>query len=193
LFHYEVRLSGEGGQGLITAGIILAEAAILDGYNVVQSQSYGPESRGGASRAEVIIGDGPIDYPKVRQADLLLAMAQPAWDKYGAQVKEDAIIIVDSGLVKVGTVPGAVQKGRLVALPITALTREKIGRDLATNIVALGLVVGLSGFLREESVRRAVLRRVPRGTEEMNRRALELGLNLAEENRAHLADQRQLA
>ncbi|BCV25581.1 2-oxoacid:acceptor oxidoreductase family protein [Gelria sp. Kuro-4] len=174
MFHYEVRLSGEGGQGLITAGIILAEAAIRDGYNVVQSQSYGPESRGGASRAEVIIADGPIGYPKVRRADLLLAMAQQAWEKYGPQVKPDGRIIVDSDLVQ-ATAPGCA----LFAFPVTRVARETVGREIVANIVALGLVTGVGQVVSEEAIRKAVLRRVPKGTEELNMQALEAGLALA--------------
>ena len=99
-FHYEIRLSGAGGQGLILVGKILAEAAaIYDDKNATQSQSYGPEARGGASRSEVIISDSDIDYPKATQIDLLLAMTQEAVDKYAQDVKKDGIILVDSGFV----------------------------------------------------------------------------------------------
>ena len=81
----QIVLTGTGGQGLILAGIILAEAAVLDGKQAIQTQSYGPEARGGASRAEVIISDEAIDYPKVQKADTLLAMSQEAFDKYGSR------------------------------------------------------------------------------------------------------------
>ncbi len=103
---FEVRLAGEGGQGMILAGVILAEAAaVYDGLNAVQTQSYGPEARGGASRSEVIIARGEIDYPKVMAADLLLCMSQEACDKFYTQVKDDGCIIVDSTHVRPRTNP----------------------------------------------------------------------------------------
>src|ERR1035437_4658030 len=98
---YELRFSGAGGQGLITAGIIMAKAAsIYEGKQAVQSQSYGPEARGGASKAEGIISDEAIDYPKVTQCDELLAMTQVACDKYSHDLKEGGVLLVDSDLVK---------------------------------------------------------------------------------------------
>src|SRR4030065_737676 len=100
----EIRLAGEGGQGLILAGVILAEAAaIYDGKQVIQTQSYGPEARGGASKAEVVIGDGEIDYPEVIHADVLVALSQEACDRYAANVKKNGLLIVDEE--KVGRVP----------------------------------------------------------------------------------------
>ena len=97
---YELRFSGAGGQGLITAGIILAEAAsIHEGKQSVQSQSYGPEARGGASKSEVIISDAPIDYPKVTKCDALLALTQEACDKYSHDLKEGGVLLIDSDLV----------------------------------------------------------------------------------------------
>lgn len=94
----EIRLSGSGGQGIILMGIILAEAAIMNGVNAIQSQSYGPEARGGASKAEVIINDGEIDFPKVRKPDILLALTQEAFDKYIVDIKEGGIVILDEKL-----------------------------------------------------------------------------------------------
>ena len=96
----EIRLSGSGGQGLILAGIILAEAAIIDGKNAVQTQSYGPEARGGASRSEVIISNGSIDYPKVSKSDILLALTEEAVIKYKGSLKEDGLLILDSSIEK---------------------------------------------------------------------------------------------
>src|SRR5271157_4991519 len=122
----EIRLAGEGGQGMILAGIILAEAAaIYDGKQAVQSQSYGPEARGGASKSEVIISDGPIDYPKVTQCDALLAMTQEACNKYSHDLKEGGILLVDSDLVK--TLP----KGnfKTVAFPIINTAKNDVGRE----------------------------------------------------------------
>ena len=101
---WQISLSGTGGQGLILAGIILAEAAIIDGKEAVQTQSYGPEARGGSSKAEVIIADAPIDYPKVTKADLMLSMSQAACDKYISVLKDGgmlplvAVVLVMLGL-----------------------------------------------------------------------------------------------
>jgi 2-oxoglutarate ferredoxin oxidoreductase subunit gamma len=171
----EVRLSGEGGQGIVLGGIILAEAAaIYDGTNALQTQSYGPESRGGASRAEVIISDGEIDYPKVDVPDVLLVMNQVAYDKFASAVKEDGIIIADSTHVKVK----AGGPARVFSAPITGLARE-LGREIVANIVALGVLVALTGMVSRESLERAVLARVPKGTEDLNRRALAAGFAAA--------------
>ena len=169
----EIRLAGTGGQGQILAGIILAEAAVVhDGVNATQTQSYGPESRGGASRAEVIIATEPIDYPKVSQADLLLCMSQEAYDKYRGQVKPDGLILVDETLVKAGD--------DAVIAPITQTAREQLGRVIVANIVAVGIIVGMTQVVSEEAARKAILGRVPAGTEELNEKAFEAGLCLAE-------------
>jgi len=171
----EIRLAGEGGQGMILAGIILAEAAaIYDGKNAVQTQSYGPEARGGASKAEVVIGSGEIDYPKVIRADVLLAMSQEACDKYYAQIKKDGLLIVDED--KVGRVPTS----HAIKVPIMRLAVEATGKTITANVVALGVLVGLTQVVARQSVEQAVVARAPRGTEEMNRAALAAGLAAAD-------------
>src|SRR5690554_1689089 len=104
----EIRLSGSGGQGIILAAIILAEACILNGKNVIQTQAYGPEARGGASKAEVIVSEDQIDYPKVINPDIVLAMTQEAADKHAAALKQNGILLVDSTFVK--TIPKDVQQ-----------------------------------------------------------------------------------
>lgn len=173
---WEVRLSGSGGQGLILAGIILAEAAIIDGQNVVQTQSYGPAARGGASKAEVIISPEEIDYPKVECPDVFLGLNQESVLKYMGGCKDNALAIVDSGLVN--HVPPS--KAKVYSLPITETARKQVGRELVANIVALGALAALSGLVSRDSVTNALLRRVPKGTEDMNRKALALGFNLGE-------------
>jgi 2-oxoglutarate ferredoxin oxidoreductase subunit gamma len=171
----EIRLAGEGGQGLILAGIILAEAAaIYDGKKALQTQSYGPEARGGASKSEVIISESEIDYPKVINADLLVAMSQEACDKYSADLRRDGLLIVDSG--KVGRVPTS----RAVKVPITQLAIEATGKAIPANVVALGVLVELSGIVRREAIEKAVLARAPKGSEKMNRAALAAGFAAAE-------------
>ena len=136
-FRYEIRLSGAGGQGLILIGKILAEAAaIYDDKNATQSQSYGPEARGGASRSEVIISDEDIDFPKAMNIDLLLAMTQEAVDKYIGDVKDQGVIVVDSYFVR--NVPAG--KYSVHSYPITEIAEEKIGRKIVANIIALGVM-----------------------------------------------------
>lgn len=168
----EFRLSGSGGQGLILAGIILAEAAIGDGKEAVQSQSYGPEARGGSSKSEVIISDKTIYYPKVEKPDFLLAMTQEALVKYSVDLNQDSILVVDSTFVK--EVPAQFKK--VYSIPITQMAKEELGRDLFANIIALGIVAKLTKAVSLKALEQAVLARVPKGTEQMNKQALELGI-----------------
>jgi 2-oxoglutarate ferredoxin oxidoreductase subunit gamma len=171
-YRYEVRLSGAGGQGLILVGKILAEAAaIYDGKNATQSQSYGPEARGGASRSEVIISDGDIDYPKATHIDLLLAMTQEAAVKYAKDVKSGGVVVLDSTFVE--TPPEG--DFEIHSYPITGLAEEQVGRAIVANIVALGVIQKISGIVSEEAILTAIRSRVPKGTEEMNIKAFRVG------------------
>lgn len=170
---YEVRLSGSGGQGLIFAGTILAEAAgVCCGKNVVQTQSYGPEARGGASRSDVVISSGEIFYPKCMKLDLLLALTQEACDKFYPELKEDGILIVDSDLVT------ELPARKAHAFPFTQLSREKVGTPMVANIMALGAVAKLSGVVSDEAMIETVRKRAPKGTEERNLKALQIGFEL---------------
>ena len=172
-FRYEVRLSGEGGQGLVLAGKILAEAAaIYDELNATQSQSYGPEARGGASRSEVIISDGDIDYPKAVNIDLLLALTQESYNRYHQDVKKQGVVIVDSEAVAVEDNPPF----KVIKSPVTRLATEKAGKALVANIVALGIIARVSKIVSEDALRQAIEARVPKGTEALNFKAFELGL-----------------
>ena len=173
----QIVLTGTGGQGLILAGIILAEAAVLDGKQAIQTQSYGPEARGGASRAEVLISDETIDYPKVLKADTLLAMSQEAFNKYSGSIGAAGILVVDSTFVRELTET----KAKLVALPITRAAKEQLGRDMFANIIALGAIVCITETVSRESLVAAVLARVPKGTEEKNKQAIDIGFQLAKE------------
>ena len=177
-FRYEIRLAGSGGQGLILAGKILAEAAaIYDDKNATQSQSYGPEARGGASKSEVIISDEEIDYPKVTDVDLFLALTQESCDSYNKDLKPDGIILVDS------TYETRIPEGnfRVYKVPITELATKEIGHRTVTNIVALGIVVSLSKVVSVSAAEQAILSRVPKGTEEMNKKAFKAGMEAAKE------------
>jgi 2-oxoglutarate ferredoxin oxidoreductase subunit gamma len=171
----EIRLAGEGGQGMILAGIILAEAAaIYDNKNAIQIQSYGPEARGGASKAEVVIAQGEIDYPEVINADVLVAMSQEACDKYSGNLKKDGLLIVDQE--RVGRVPSS----RAIKVPITRLAQESSGKNITASVVSLGVLVGLTNVVSRQAIIQAVAARAPKGTEEMNRAALSAGFAAAD-------------
>lgn len=170
----ELRLSGSGGQGLILGGIILAEAAILDGKNAVQSQSYGPEARGGASKAEVIISEDEINYPKVRECDILLSLTQLSCDKYFNSLKKGGYLIIDSSI----EAPTCRDDIKIYSIPILDTAHNKLKKSMVANIVALGAICELTKVVSKESLKKAVLNRVPKGTEELNQKALEEGFNL---------------
>ncbi len=171
----QIRLSGAGGQGLITAGVILAEAAVLDGKNVVQTQSYGPEARLGASKAELIISTKKIAYPQVTKPDILLCLSQDAFEKYRSQTNSDTLMILDSSHVDCGA-----HLGELVrAFPITE-TAVRVGSRVVANVVALGVMNALVGLVSPESLREAVSKRVPERFRALNEQALEAGEQLAE-------------
>ncbi len=172
---YEIRLSGAGGQGIVLASIILAEAAgIFAGYNVSQTQSYGPEARGGRCKAEVVVSSSPIDYPKAVQLDMMLAMNQASCDAYCFDFKPNGLLLVDSGLVD------QVPTSRVVTLPFTKIARDTAGKDLVANIVALGALGHFCALLAPRNLEDALVARVPPKTREMNGKALQAGFRAAE-------------
>lgn len=172
---YEVRLSGAGGQGMLLAGLILAEAAgIYDGKFVTQTRSYGPEARGGASKSEVVISTEEIDYPKVMEPNLLLAMTQESHDKYCKDLRKDGTLIVDSFFVT------HVSKKDAISIPITPIARAELGRELFANTISLGIIVELTAIVSKKAIEQAVLVRAPKGTEEKNKKALRLGFEVAQ-------------
>lgn len=171
---YEIRFSGSGGQGIITAAVVMADGVgRFDNKHVCQTQSYGPEARGGKSKAEVIISESPIDYPKALDVDLLLAMTQSACDAYFFDLKPNGLLIVDSELVT------QLPTSRSVSIPFTQIARDEIGKELVANMVALGAVGYLSGKVSLEGLKEALLSRIPKGTEEINAKALDAGIREA--------------
>lgn len=169
----ETRLAGSGGQGLILAGFVLAEAAgLYDGREVTMIQSYGPEARGGASKAEVIISDHPIDYPLCSRVDLLLALTQEAADTFCWDLKPNAWVIVDSDLVSHPPTT------RAISLPFTSTAKDKINKTMVANIIALGAISELTGIVSRKALEKSLLTRVPPGTEILNKKALSWGTRL---------------
>ena len=175
---FEIRLSGSGGQGMIFAGMVLAEAiGINDGKNVVQTQSYGPEARGGASRSDVVVSSKEIFYPKTIKLDLLLCLTQEACDTYHQALKEDGVLIVDSG--PVAQLPAC----EVNAFPFAQLARDRIGTPMVANIIALGTIAALTKVVSKKGLLEAVQRRAPKGTQEKNLKAVEIGFELARKKR----------
>lgn len=169
----EFRLSGSGGQGLLLAGIVLAESAILDDKNAVQTQSYGPEARGGASKAEVVISEEDIDYPKAQDPDYLLALTSEAFKTYGPAMKKGTIIVDAHIADTIET------KATIVKVPILETAAKDLGKSVVANAVALGVLVGISGIVQLEKLEKAIVNRVPKGTEDLNLRAVRKGYELA--------------
>ena len=174
---YRIVFSGSGGQGVITASIMMAEAAVLfEGLNAVQSQSYGPEARGGSTRADVIISDKPIRFPKVNQPNVLICLTQEAYNRYSGSIRPGGLLLTDSHFVK----PERKVDARQVGLAMYRAVMDEIGKPVVFNICTLGALVGLTEVISKESVLRVLETRIPAGFLELNTRAFEIGLGLVE-------------
>jgi 2-oxoglutarate ferredoxin oxidoreductase subunit gamma len=173
---YRIVFSGSGGQGVVTASIILAEAAVLyEGLNAVQSQSYGPEARGGATRADVIISDREIRFPKVNQPNVLICLTQEAYNRFANTIRPGGLLLTDSHFVK----PARKVDARQVELGMYKEVMDQIGKSVVFNICVLGTMLGLVPILKTESVIRVIETKILPEFLDMNRRALDLGFQLA--------------
>ncbi len=171
---YEICFSGSGGQGIITQAIIFAQAVSADKDKYVcQTQSYGPEARGGKSKAEVVISKKPIDYPKALGLDLLLSMNQAACDAYFFDLNSDGILIIDKGLVEHSPT------SRVVAIPFTQIASKEIGQAVTANMIALGAVGLLSRQVDPDLLEQALLSKIPAGMEKINSAAFQRGVQEA--------------
>ncbi len=178
----DIRIAGFGGQGIILAGIVTGKAAaLLDNLNAVQTQSYGPEARGGASKTEVVISDEKIDYPKVQRPDIFVALSQAGLDAYLHDLKEGGILIIDPDMIKEEELLPFVEEHdiKLYKAPVTRTAVEKIGLKIVANIVMIGAITRMTKVISEEAARQAVAESVPPGTEKKNLEAFEAGAELA--------------
>lgn len=170
---HEIRFSGFGGQGIITAGYVLGKAvALFDQRYVTLTKSYGPESRGGASSAQIIISDQEINYPQLTEPELLVAMSQEAYAKYVGELKKDGLLLIDEDLVELSPARDDIV---VRAIPATRIAENELGRRIVANIVMLGFVAANTDAVSPAALRDAVLSSVPEGTEELNQEAFEKG------------------
>ncbi len=170
----EIRLAGTGGQGLITGTIILAEAGIFEEKYVAQSQSYGPEARGGMCKGEVIISDNKIGFTKVTKPTFVMALSQLSFKEYCHGLDEECFVLVDESI----EVPADYSHKKFMKLPILKTAREVVGKMQTVNIVSVGAINKILGLSSAENMEKAVLMHVPKGTEELNLKALAEGAKL---------------
>lgn len=170
---FEIRLSGLGGQGILTLGKIMGQALALDhGYYVAQTQSYGPEARGGASRSDLVISSRPINYPKTISLDLLVALSQEACNKFFTNLRADGFLVIDTSLVT--QAPTNIYWG----LPFTDMAR-KVGLVQTTNIVTLGALTHFIPFMKAAAVRKSLKNTLPAKIIDINLKAFNAGFNRA--------------
>ena len=184
---HEIRLCGFGGQGIMLAGYIIGQAAtIYENMYATHIRDYGPEARGGTCRSDVVISEEPILYPYITAPSVLVSMSQQGYDKYRPRSREDSLIIIDEELVK----HREKRKDRLLAIPARRIA-EELGRAAAANVVMLGFFTAVTSFLSIESMRKSVLDSVPKGTEELNMKALEAGYTYGLEKLRNSAGKRR--
>ena len=175
----EVMFTGFGGQGIVLSGIILARAAVYDNKGAIQTQSYGPEARGGATRSDVIIADTEIFFPKVFQPNILVCLTQLAYNKYSTIIRPGGLLVTDTRYVNTERKVDA----RQVELPLYEAVMERIGKPIVLNICMLGAVVGLTDLVKPDSIMKVLQKRIPASFLKMNREALQLGRKLVSEDK----------
>jgi len=171
--------SGSGGQGVITAAIILAETAVIyDGLNSVQSQSYGPEARGGATRTDIIVSNATINFPKVIQPNILVSLTQEAYNKFSGIIRPGGLLLTDPRFVTIERKVDAQQR----EIPMFETVMSEIGKPIVFNICMLGALVALTDVVRPQSVMKTIKTRIPESFLDMNQKAFDLGIQLGKEN-----------
>lgn len=173
---FEIRIVGLGGQGIVTAGVMIGRAAsVFSGKNVTLAQSYGPESRGGASKVEVIVSDEKIFYPKIRKPSLVAVMSQEAYRKNINDVNGSAIVVIDPDMVQEDQ---SSHTARTYRVPATRIA-ESLGRKIVSNMVMVGAIIGLTNMMDTAAIEKAISKYVPRGTEQLNLNAFKSGYDFA--------------
>lgn len=168
---FHIRLSGRGGQGILLAGVLIAEAGMHDGLYVAQTQSYGPEARLGASKCEVVLSKKEIAFPEVQEPDLLLCLSKDAYVKHGKVLAPNGIRVVEKRVTEETEVPDA------LLLPLQE-TAHKVGDIIVANVVALGALIALSNIVSNESIEKAIVERVKPRYISLNMKAFEAGYEL---------------
>jgi len=169
--------SGSGGQGVITAAIILAKAAaIFEGKNAVQSQSYGAAARGGATRSDILISETEINFPKVIQPNILVSLTQESYRKFSPIIRPGGLLLVDSRYVTVAKKVDA----KHIALPMFDTVMEEIGKPIVFNICMLGALIGATGLIGPDSIIQVLEETIPKDFMEMNKKALGMGMKMGE-------------
>lgn len=177
LNRFEIRFSGLGGQGIITLGKIMGQGLALGhGYNVTQTQSYGPEARGGSSRCDLVISSDPISYPKAESLDLLVALSQEACNAYYPYLKPGGVLVLESDLVK------QPPTNKFLGLPYTSLAKDKVGIVQAMNTVVLGSLSFLLPYVNQGTMRKSLESVLPAKIKAINTKAFNLGHRLAKKN-----------
>lgn len=168
----EVRISGFGGQGVILSAIVIGKAGcIFEGGYATMTQAFGPEARGGACSAQVILSSSPILYPYVTQPDILVTMSQEAYSLFAPQLKENGILIIEQDMVRIDNLPPGV---RVYSVPATRLA-EQLGKRMVLNIVMVGFFGAVTGLLNRDALRKAVADSVPEAFRELNLKAFDKG------------------
>ncbi len=173
-------MTGSGGQGLILGSIILAEAAIMEGKTITQSQVYGAEARGGTTKAELIVSNRPIAYPKVTDPDILAAMTDEGLKQYGGGITRKTLVIIDASSMTTPEFLNEENCKDVLALPIRSMLLERLHSELGLNIVLLGIIQGITGIVTRESLEKAVALRVKKQYIDLNLKALALGREMVE-------------
>ncbi|MCP4721156.1 MAG: 2-oxoacid:ferredoxin oxidoreductase subunit gamma [Desulfobacteraceae bacterium] len=172
--------SGSGGQGVITAAIILAKAAaIFEGKNAIQSQSYGAAARGGATRSDILIADTEINFPKVIQPNILVSLTQESYNKFSPILRPGGLLLMDSKYVTIEKKVDA----KHIALPMYETVMEKIKKPIVFNICMLGALIGISQLVKPESILKVLETTIPKDFMDMNKKALDLGIQMGEAQR----------
>jgi len=171
----EILIGGVGGQGVVLSGILLGTAATLyEGKQAVQTQSYSSELRGGSTRAEVIISEGPVSDPQVRKPDILIILAEDALPKYISRIKPKGLLVIDSDLVK-GAKPGDYE---ILSIPATSIADKEMGNIVVANLIILGALLKKTGLLSVEAMEKAIEVSVPKKATALNLKAFRRGLDL---------------